>query len=95
MIAIRREALDKLMSDKKFVKKLEKCKTMKDVEKLIIKFAKKHKLKIGFYNPLLEPPKEVKQAIEAISKLSCWLPNPTLYNFYKKLRVGENDNTQD
>lgn len=39
MIIVKREVLEKLIENKKFLKKLEKCKTLKDLEKLLSEFS--------------------------------------------------------
>lgn len=50
MLVFRAEVLKTLMKDKDFVKELEQCKTMREVEELFLKYAKKYKLKVGVVN---------------------------------------------
>ena len=48
MVTVSRELLEELLKDEKFVKKLKKCKNIKDLAKLLEKWAKKKGCKIAY-----------------------------------------------
>jgi len=46
MLAIKKEVLDKLLQDKELLNKLEKVKTLEEIDRLIVEHAKKKGYKI-------------------------------------------------
>ncbi|MGQ9641832.1 MAG: hypothetical protein ACUVUF_06915 [Candidatus Bathycorpusculaceae bacterium] len=47
MLAVRKEILKRLLQDTEFSKKFEEAKTLKEIIKLIEKYARKHGIKIA------------------------------------------------